>query len=361
MTLADEARAVLPPEVYHYYATGSGSGHTVAAEEAAWASVRLRPRLLRDVSYVSAVTTILGAPSAVPVMVAPSAAHAFAHPEGEVATATGARDAGVPLVLSMRSSRRLEDVAAAVTAGPRGAGAWWWQQIYVMRDRGVSDEVSRAAAAAGARALVLTVDAPVVARKPGMATPLLAPTGITPAFDGRDWSHEGLKQAPDLSGADIARLREITGLPVVAKGVLRGDEAARCVEAGASAVVVSSHGGRQMDGVVPVPEALPEVVDAVAGLTGPDGDPVEVYADGGVRTGRDVLRAMALGARAVLIGRPVLWTLATGGADGVRTWLAALHEEVLETFALAGVRSCDEVGADLVSPSWRSKGSVNNR
>ena len=358
MTLADEARAVLPPHVYHYYATGSGSGHTVATEEGAWSTVRLRPRLLRDVTTVSTVTTILGAPAAVPVMVAPSAAHAFAHADGEIATAAGARDAGTPLILSMRSSRRLEDVAASLTSGPRGAGAWWWQQIYVMRDRGVSDEVSRAAADAGARALVLTVDAPVVARKPGMATPLLAPTGITTAFDGRDWSDDSLKQAPDLSGDDIVRLREISGLPVVAKGVLRGDEAVRCVEAGASAVVVSSHGGRQLDGVVPVPEALPEVADAVAGLVGPDGAPVEVYVDGGVRNGRDVLRGLALGARAVLIGRPVLWTLATGGADGVRTWLAALHGEVLETFALAGVRSCDEVGDDLVSPSWPTSNPV---
>jgi 4-hydroxymandelate oxidase len=344
-SLAEAARAVLAPEVFHYYATGSGSGQTAAAEEAAWAGVRLRPRVMRDVSRVSTVTSVLGATVATPVLVAPSAAHVLAHPDGETATAAATAAAGSLLVLSLRASRRLEDVAAAL--GPTGS---WWQQIYVLRDRGVSDEVARRAAEAGARALVLTVDAPYVARKPGLAGPLLPPTGIVAALDGRDWSDDSLKQAPDLGPADVERLRAVSGLPVVAKGVLRGDEARRCVDAGAAAVVVSTHGGRQLDGVVTVPEALPEVADALAG-TG-----AEVYADGGVRNGRDVLRALALGARAVMVGRPVLWGLAVGGAAGVREVLAALAEEVTEAFALAGVPSCAEVGPDLVRAApagWR--------
>ncbi|MGF1645767.1 MAG: alpha-hydroxy acid oxidase, partial [Kineosporiaceae bacterium] len=291
-SLAEAARAVLPPEVFHYYATGSGSGQTVAAEEAAWAGVRLRPRVMRDVSGVSTVTSVLGTTVAMPVLVAPSAAHTLAHPDGETATAAATAAAGTLLVLSMRASRRLEDVAAAL--GPTGP---WWQQIYVLRDRGVSDEVARRAADAGARALVLTVDAPYVARKPGLAGPLLPPVGIVAALDDRDSSDDSLQQAPDLGPADVERLGAVSGLPVVAKGVLRGDEARRCVDAGAAAVVVSTHGGRQLDGVVTVPEALGEVADTLAG-TG-----AEVYADGGVRTGRDVLRAMSLGARAVMVGR----------------------------------------------------------
>jgi 4-hydroxymandelate oxidase len=348
-TGAEAARAVLPPEVFHYYATGSGTGHTAAAEAAAWAAVRLRPRVLRDVSRVDTATTVLGTPVATPVLVAPSAAHTLAHPEGETATAAATAAAGSLLVLSMRASRRLEDVAAAL--GPAGP---WWQQIYVLRDRGVSDEVARRAAAAGARALVLTVDAPYVARKPGLAAPLLPPTGIVEALDGRAWSDDSLLQAPDLGPGDLARLGDVSGLPVVAKGVLRGDEARRCVDAGAAAVVVSTHGGRQLDGVVTVPQALPEVAEALAGTA------AEVYADGGVRTGRDVLRAMALGARAVMIGRPVLWGLATAGAAGVQDVLATLAAEVTEAFALAGVRCRDEVGGDLVarpsSATWPTGG-----
>jgi 4-hydroxymandelate oxidase len=336
-SLVEAARAVLSPEVFHYYATGSGSGRTAAAEEAAWDAVRLRPRVLRDVSRVSTATSVLGTTVTAPVLVAPSAAHTLAHPDGETATAAATAAAGSLLVLSLRASRRLEDVAAAL--GPAGT---WWQQVYVLRDRGISDEVARRAAAAGARALVLTVDAPYVARKPGLAGPLLPPTGIVAALDGRDWSDDALLQAPDLGPTDVERLRAVSGLPVVAKGVLRGDEARRCIDAGAAAVVVSTHGGRQLDGVVTVPEALPEVADALAGSG------AEVYADGGVRTGRDVLRALGLGARAVLVGRPVLWGLAARGAEGVREVLATLADEVTEAFALAGVPSCDDVGADLV-------------
>lgn len=332
-SLEARARAVLPDDVYRYFAAGSGQERTLADQERAWDALHLRPRLLRDVSSVTTRTTVLGTAVATPVLVAPSALHGLAHPDGEVATATGTREAGSLFVLSMRASRTLEDVAAA--AGP------WWQQMYVLGDRGVSDEVARRASAAGASALVVTVDVPFVARKPSGPLPPLPPGAIIDTLAGRDPADPRYQQAPDLGPADIARLKDLTGLPVVAKGVLRGDEALRCLDAGADAVIVSTHGGRQLDGVVPSPVALPEVVDAV-------GNRAEVYVDGGVRTGGHVLRALALGARAVLIGRPVLWAVACDGAPGVRSLLDGLTDETEESLGLAGCVSPTDTGRDLV-------------
>jgi 4-hydroxymandelate oxidase len=331
--LEEAASRVLPPEVFAYYAAGSGDGATVAEEETAWGRLRFRPRVLRDVSRLTTSTTVLGTSVAAPVLVAPTAAQALAHPDGEVATARAAKATGCLLVLSMRSSRRVEDVASA-------AGSWW-QQVYVLRDRGVSDEVVQRAAAAGAAALVLTVDTPYVARKPSGPLPVLPATGLIEALDTREPDDPRLWQAADVSVADISRLADASGLPVVVKGVLRGDEALRCLDAGATGVVVSSHGGRQLDGVIPVPAALADVVLSIDGRC-------EIYVDGGVRSGRDVLRALALGARAVLLGRPVLWGLAVGGSDGVREMLDEVVADLRESLALSGCRGCHEVGPDLV-------------
>lgn len=325
------AREALPADVYAYYAGGAGRERTLATQEEAWDDVELRPRVLRDVSAVSAATTVLGVGVATPVAVAPTAAHLMAHADGEVGVAAAARDAGALFVLSMRSSTRLERVAAV--AGP------FWQQVYVLRDRGVSDEVARRAADAGARALVLTVDTPHVARKPFGFPASLPPTGLVERLDLRDLADPALDQAPDVTARDVERLAA-GGLPVVAKGVLTAEGARACLDAGAAAVVVSTHGGRQLDGVVPTPRALPEVVDAVAGRA-------EVYADGGVRSGTDALKALALGARAVFVGRPVLWALAAGGAGGVHALLSGLAGEVEEALALAGCPSCAELGPDL--------------
>ncbi len=331
--LAAKAQALLPPEVYAYYAAGAGRGETLAEQEQVWREVLLRPRVLVDVSTVSTATSVLGADIASPVLVAPTAAHGLAHPDGEVATAQGTRSAGCGYVVSMRANRPLADIVEA-------AGLVW-QQIYVLQDRGLSDEVARQAAALGARALVLTVDTPVVARKVAGVPLGATATGLLAVLDGRDPSDPRFQQASDVTAADVRRLHELTGLPVVAKGVLRGDQAKRCRDAGAAAVVVSTHGGRQLDGVVPVPRALPEVAAAV-------GAEIEVYADGGVRTGVDVLRALALGARATLVGRPVLWALAVDGAQGVHDYLTGMTAEVAEALTLAGCLSPADVGPDLV-------------
>jgi 4-hydroxymandelate oxidase len=334
--LEERARAVLPPDVFDYYAGGAGEEDTLAANDRAWRAVRLRPRVLRDVSRVDTSVTVLGSRVGSPVLVAPTAFHRLAHPAGERATAEGAAAAGALFVLSSRSSTRIESVAEV--AGP------WWFQVYVLRERALTRELVQRAAASGARALVLTGDTPYVGRKRRDRGSLAIPDADFRANLERLTDVALAEQAPDVTFEDIAWLRGLSSLPVLVKGVLRGDDAARCIEAGAAGVIVSNHGGRQLDGAVATAEALPEVVEAVAGRG-------EVLVDGGVRTGRDVLRALALGARAVLVGRPVLWGLATGGAAGVQGVLEALREDTAHVMALAGAASVADVTADFVAPA----------
>ncbi|WP_164008911.1 alpha-hydroxy acid oxidase [Pyxidicoccus trucidator] len=336
--LEAEARARLPEAVFDYFAGGAGEESTLADNTVAWARVRLRPRVLRDVSSVSTTTELLGTPLASPVLVAPTAFHSLAHPEAELATAKGTREAGSLLVLSSRASRRVEDVAAQ--AGP------WWLQVYVFKDRKLTRALVERAVAAGARALVLTGDTPVVGRKRrdrGDAALALPEEDFLANLEGLT-RRELAEQAPDVTFADIAWLRELSGLPVLVKGVLRADDARECLRHGAAGLIVSNHGGRQLDGAVSTADALPEVVEAAEGR-------VPVLVDGGVRTGRDVLRALSLGARAVLVGRPVLWGLATGGAEGVRRVLDGLREDTAHALALAGVPGIFAIGPDLVAPA----------
>jgi 4-hydroxymandelate oxidase len=336
------ARAALPADVYDYIATGSGVEETLTANDLGWRELRLRPHVLRDVSRVDTATSVLGTPVATPVLVAPTGYHRLANPDGEVATAKGTAEAGSLLVLSTRATASVSEVAAV--AGP------WWMQHYLLRDRDLTAEIVRAAVDAGARALVLTADTAYVAVKARVgAVPVPPGTPLlVPGLQTRD--DEGTWQDPAVTFDDIGWLRELSdGLPVVVKGVLRGDDARACVDAGASAVWVSNHGARQLDGVVPTAVALPEVRAAV-------GEQCEVYVDGGIRTGRDVVRALALGATAAFVGRPALWALATGGADGVRELLTDLQAEVAEALALCGCRSVADVDAALVAS--RSASSV---
>ncbi|HUZ22269.1 MAG TPA: alpha-hydroxy acid oxidase [Streptosporangiaceae bacterium] len=334
--LQRQARELLPPAVYDYYAGGSGRERTLRANERSWRRNWLAPRVLRDVRAVDTTTRLLGAGLRTPVAVAPTAYQRLAHPEGELATAAGAARAGALLVLSTRSTRRLEDVAAQVGR----AGGTWWLQVYVMRDRDRTIDLVRRAAAAGAQALVLTADTPVVGRKHRdtsamelIAADMLANLG--PVQDPAD-----LHQSAGVTFADIAWLSEVSGgLPVVVKGVLRPDDALACAAAGAAAVIVSNHGGRQLDGALPAAWALPGVAAALAQAPGQ----VPVYVDGGIRTGEDVLAAIALGAQAVFVGRPVLWALACGGADGVADLLSGLTDALAHAMALAGAPSLPQV------------------
>jgi 4-hydroxymandelate oxidase len=334
--LQRRARELLPSGVYDYYAGGSGRERTLRANVKAWRQVWLAPRVLRDVSAVDTAACVLGAALTTPVGVAPTAFHRMAHRDGELATAAGAARAGALYVLSNRSSRRIEDVGAVVAAG----GGIWWYQVYVMRDRDLTAGLVRRAAAAGAAAVVLTADTPVVGRK------LRAGQDLATVSDEDFLGHRGplsehgmAAQAADVTFADIGWLAEVSGgLPVVVKGVLRPDDALACAAHGAAAVVVSNHGGRQLDGAIAAASALPAVAAAMPAGFG-------VYVDGGIRDGHDVLAAVALGATAVFVGRPVLWALACGGADGVRELLAGLTADLAHAMALAGAASVAEIPA----------------
>ena len=336
--LQRRARKLLPRDVYDYYAGGSGRERTRRANEKAWQQVWLAPRVLRDVSAIDTTARLLGTEVATPLGVAPTGYHGLAHPDGEVATAAGAARAGALFVLSIRSTRRIEDVADAVAA----EGGTWWFQVYLMRDRELTASLVRRAAAAGAAALVLTADTPVVGRKrrnskDGVVSDEAFVTNLGPLED------LGVaEQAADLTLADIGWLREAGGgLPVVVKGVLTPEDARRAVDSGAAGIVVSNHGGRQLDTVLSGADALPAVVEEA-------GDELDVLVDGGIRRGTDVLKALALGARAVLIGRPVLWGLAVGGEQGVARVLELLLAEIDTALMLAGAPRAAELDRSWV-------------
>ena len=343
-----EARAAvsLSPATYDYVAGGADDELTLADNVAAWSRYRIRPHVLRDVSSVDLSTRLLGQSVSSPVHVAPLAYHRLLHEEGEVATARGALAAGSAFTLSTMATVSIEDVAAAVPDSLR------WFQLYVHADREVTAWLVQRAEAAGYRALVLTVDTPWLGtrRRHGAAGFQLPATLGLANFAGYEGgpdptdiaAYAAIAFDPSLTMEAISWLAGQSSLPVVVKGVLRGDDARACVDAGAAAVLVSNHGGRQLDGVVATADALREVADAVGG-------DVEVYVDGGVRRGSDVLRALALGARAVFVGRPVSWALHDGGSDGVAAVLASLRQETSLALALAGIASCADVGADLLA------------
>ncbi len=276
---------------------------------------------------------------------APTAYHRLAHPQGETATASGAARAGALFVLSTRSTRRIEEVAAAVADG----GGSWWFQVYLMYERELTARLVRRAAAAGAQALVLTADTPVVGRKVRMPGDGLIdePDFLVNLGPLEDLA---VTEFVPVSLADIGWLSDISGLPVVIKGVLRADDAAACLAAGAAAVIVSNHGGRQLDQAMPTALALPAVLAAAAGRP--------VYVDGGVRTAEHVLAGLALGAQLVFVGRPVLWALACGGADGVQAWLDGLTDGLAHVMALAGAATLDELPglAAIVDDATRAPG-----
>ncbi|WP_369130117.1 alpha-hydroxy acid oxidase [Modestobacter roseus] len=345
--LEEAARQQLPAAVHDYYAGGAGAEITLGEATAAWRGWRLRPRVLRGDAPPRLATTLLGEPVATPVGVAPWGFQAMAHPDGERATARGAAEVGALMTVSTSANTALADVAAVTPAGPR------WFQLYQLHSREYTDDLARRAGAAGYTALVLTVDVPVLGRRlRDLRNGFDLPAGLLmanhPGAGGAPVSMRAA-ESPAWTSADIRRLADLSGLPVVVKGVLRGDDAVRCVQAGAAAVWVSTHGGRQADPVVASADALPEVVDAVAGE-------VEVYVDGGIRAGSDVLVALALGARAVFVARPTTWGLAAGGADGVARVLGGLTGELSHTMVVCGLDDVRSVPRDTVVRAGRPAG-----
>ncbi|MCX4433624.1 MULTISPECIES: alpha-hydroxy acid oxidase [Streptomyces] len=335
--LQERAAEVLPEDVYAYFRRGAGRGLSVAEATSAWDQFRFRARLLRDVSTCDASTTVLGTPVRTPVLVAPSTLQRRAHPDGEAATARGVAAAGSLLAVTSNTAVPFADLVPS--------RAPWWVQVYVARDPVLTIETLERALAAGARAVVLTADTPVSGARGNRGAQVddfIGPEDLYGNVTGIP-SPEAAERAPDLTLDVIGWLRErARGLPIVVKGVLRGDDARELVAAGASGLIVSNHGGRQLDGLVPTAWALPEVVDAVAG-TG-----AEVYADGGLRRGTHILAALALGARAVFIGRPVLWALTVRGAAGVTRLIDDLTDELVEAMSLTGTPSVLELTRDLL-------------
>ena len=349
LELEDLARAKVPRPSFDYIAGGAEDEVSLRRNREAFTKWALRPRVLVDVSRRDTSTSVLGQRVSMPILVAPTAFHGLVHPEGEVATARGAAAAGTVMVVSAIATRELEEVAKAV-AGPR------WFQLYVWRDREVTAQLVKRAAKAGYGAICLTVDTPLLGRRekdernaftlpPGLSIANVRPAGL----DGVPASERGSAFAkyvaelldPAVTWKDIAWLRSLTSLPIVLKGIMTAEDATLAVEHDVDGIIVSNHGGRQLDSTVGTLDALPDIVAAVQGR-------VEVFMDGGVRRGTDVLKALALGAKAVLIGRSALWGLALGGADGVRRVLEHLRGELELAMALTGRAALAQVDRSLI-------------
>lgn len=349
------ARERLSPLAWGYYASGANDEITLRENRRGFDCLAMHYKVLVDVAARSLATRVLGHDLSMPLIIAPTAFHRLAHPDGEVATARAAGAAGTIMILSTLSNTRVEDVVAAAT-GPV------WFQLYVYRDRGVTRGLVERVEAAGCRALVLTVDAPLLGRRErdvrnrfhlpdGLSLENMMPMGLGDLPPGAQDSGLAAYFASmldaSLTWADVEWLRSITRLPILVKGIVRPDDALRAIDCGVAGIVVSNHGGRQLDTSPATIDVLPAIVEAVQGKA-------EILLDGGVRRGTDVLKAVALGARAVGIGRPVLWGLAAGGQEALSRVLEILRAEIDLALALCGCASVAEVaamGRDLVRPA----------
>ncbi len=334
----------------------AGTGKALAASEAAWERWALRPRALVDVSSCDTSTTVLGREVEFPLLVAPFTCQSICCEEGELATARASRDAGTAMVLSMGATHPPEEI------GPLADG--FWMQLNWAHDKGLIEDVVARAAAAGAGAICLTIDLPVFPWWPNSMIEALGRLDLSSfvdqggtrtiwdGFDGPDTTdRRGLREASRnvVTWDDLAWLRGLSSLPLVLKGVMTGEDARRAVEHGADAVLVSNHGGHALDQSLATADVLAEVVAAVDGR-------VEVFVDGGVRSAADVVRALALGARAVLVGRPVLWGLTVAGYDGASRVLELFREELEVLMAMVGARNLAEIDSSTIAlrePSLR--------
>jgi len=328
------AASRVEPGAWDYYQGGSDDERTLRDNQEAFGRIRLRPRVLVDTSTCDTSTTVIGTPVDLPVLVAPVAYHGLAHADGECATAEGAARAGTLMVASCNSNRTMEEIA-------KSSSAPLWLQLYLHADTGINEQLVRRAEDAGYRGLVLTVDRPRFGnRERDRRNGFKLPPHLRAANYGdvtRDMSAVSISTWESLDW-----LVGATRLPVLVKGILTAEDGDLAAQHGVAGVIVSNHGGRQLDGVLSGIDALPEVVAGVAGRC-------EVFCDGGVRRGTDVLKAIALGARAVLVGRPVIWGLAVDGANGVADVLGLLHTEFGLAMALAGRTTVASIDASLVT------------
>jgi len=337
ISLADfEAAAVrtLDPPARAYYFGGAGDEITLRDNAAAWQRLAIRPRVLVGVAERDMSVTLLGERREHPLVIAPMAVHALAHPDGELATARAAAATDTVMCISTFASRSVEAVSAETPSIPP------WFQLYAFNDRGVTRELIARAETAGCEALVVTVDLPVrPIREREQRSPITADLGHVPATM-TSAQFIALIEA-DLTWNDIERFASESSLPVIVKGILAPEDARLAAQHGARGVVVSNHGGRQLDTAVATADALPAIVQVLAGE-------IDVLVDGGIRRGTDVLKALALGAQAVMVGRPVLWGLAASGADGTQRVLEILLSELDTALALAGAPRTSDLDSSLL-------------
>ena len=350
--LEARARTLLSPTVYDYFAGGSDDELSVGANRAAFDRWRFRYHVLAESGAPDPSVRLLGTRLDLPVVLAPTAVQRLAHPAGEVASAKAAARAGTIFSLSTLASTSIEDVAAS---GPGDRGF----QLYIYHDRGATGELLDRAFAAGYKAILLTVDTPVLGRRErDMRNAFSLPEGVSYAnLGGGASSTEEVPEGesglanyvsrrldPNLGWKDLAWLVQRSPVPVLVKGVVRGDDAERALAEGAAGIIVSNHGGRQLDSSIATLDALPDVVESVAGR-------VPVLVDGGIRRGTDVLKAICRGADATMIGRPYLWALACGGEAGVHALLRAMGDEIRVGMSLLGVRRLGDLSRDLLVAS----------
>lgn len=329
-SFGDVARLILETPVYEWIRSGAGDEQSAIDNVAAFRRWRMRPHVLEDVSTVSTAVTVLGSPLQVPLLVAPMALQRVVDEDGETATARAVADAGAALIVAVNATTSVEDIRNAAP------DAVLWFQLYNWDDRDALARVIERAEAAGCRAIVPLVNTPIgVAHTPPQAGFRL-PAGLS-------FGH--FEQSPGLDSSNtwsyLEWLARTTTLPIVPKGILHPDDARRAVDSGARGIMISNHGGRQLHRAVATIDVLPEIAAAV-------GDAAEIYLDGGIRSGSDVLTALALGARAVTVGRPVMWGLALGGTAGVRRVLRSIADELVEDAALCGVARTSATPRDIV-------------
>jgi 4-hydroxymandelate oxidase len=345
------ASAALPLEVFDFIDGGAGDEATVRWNEQDFERIGLIPRVLRDVEMVELATAVVGTELDMPVVISPSGSHQLAHPEGERATARAAGRAGICYCVSCASCFSMEEIAGAAP-GPK------WFQLYIQKDRGVTQELIERAVASGYQAICLTVDAPRMGRKdrdlrnrfrlpPEFRWGNFSDT-VGARFDADVAQYIAEQWDASVTWTDLQWVVSLSGLPVLVKGIVSPADARMAIEHGAAAIGLSNHGGRQLDGVLSTIRLLPEIADAVAGE-------IDILLDGGVRRGSSIVKALRLGASAIMVGRPVLWGLAVSGQQGVETVLSILRDELHNAMTLLGVRSVDELGPDYARElRWRT-------